>query len=439
MQCKLSNILVEERFRKDFGNLDELMESIKENGLITPIAVRDLGNGKYLLLAGERRYRACKALGMEEIPVRVYEGEMSDLLMRQIELEENIQRKDMTWLEECALKREIHHMRQLMHGKKTSTAPDAPGWSLRDTAKLLNESHSNVSLDISLAETVEQFPEIDWTSFKNKNEARRQLKRLTKTVIRQSAAEEFKKRYKKSRLAVEAENSYILGDCLEMLKKLPDGFADFIEIDPPYGIDLMDNRDWKQGKPVLNSYKEIPQESYLDFMKELLAECSRISKPTTWLILWYAPDPWHCSLLELLENAGFIVHKKPCVWVKRNGQTNMPKRYLASAYEPFFYACKSFEAELNKRGCLNVFYQDPVPAQFKKHPTEKPAELMREILEIFSTESSQVVVPFAGSGRTLIEAWKSCRRAIGYDLSEDYRNGYIQTIAEEFPEEEVED
>ena len=98
MQIPISNIIVAERYRTDFGPIDELARSITDNGLILPIAVEQLADGTYDLLAGERRLRACRSLNWETIEARIYEGPLSDLERRSIELEENIQRKDMTWL-----------------------------------------------------------------------------------------------------------------------------------------------------------------------------------------------------------------------------------------------------------------------------------------------------------------------------------------------------
>ena len=51
-----------------------MLGSIKKEGLLQPILVRKIGN-QYQILAGERRYRACKSLGMEEVPVRFWEAD----------------------------------------------------------------------------------------------------------------------------------------------------------------------------------------------------------------------------------------------------------------------------------------------------------------------------------------------------------------------------
>ena len=86
--------------RKEFNNdaLNELANSIKENGVIQPVIVRKSLQG-YELVAGERRLRASKLAGLKEIPVII--GEFDDKQMMEISLLENIQRKDLTPIEEA--------------------------------------------------------------------------------------------------------------------------------------------------------------------------------------------------------------------------------------------------------------------------------------------------------------------------------------------------
>ena len=85
--------------RKYFNEeaLAELASSITENGLLQPILVREYGEGRYQIIAGERRYRACKMAGLTEIPCIVLER--SNLDVAQISLIENIQRENLNPIE----------------------------------------------------------------------------------------------------------------------------------------------------------------------------------------------------------------------------------------------------------------------------------------------------------------------------------------------------
>ena len=83
----------------DKDALEELSESIKENGLLQPILVREYGEGRYQIIAGERRYRACKLAGITDIPAIILDRD--DKAAAQIALIENIQREDLNPLEEA--------------------------------------------------------------------------------------------------------------------------------------------------------------------------------------------------------------------------------------------------------------------------------------------------------------------------------------------------
>ena len=87
--------------RKNFNDskMDELISSIKEKGILQPIAVRELKNGDYEIIAGERRYRAAKAVGLESIPAYILSISNESEIM-EYALIENIQRVDLDPIEE---------------------------------------------------------------------------------------------------------------------------------------------------------------------------------------------------------------------------------------------------------------------------------------------------------------------------------------------------
>ena len=87
--------------RKYFNKekMSELKESIKNSGLLQPITVRKISGGKYEIIAGERRYRACRELGMENIPA--IEINTGDARGYELSVLENIQREDLNPIEEA--------------------------------------------------------------------------------------------------------------------------------------------------------------------------------------------------------------------------------------------------------------------------------------------------------------------------------------------------
>ena len=83
----------------DKDKMSELKESIKNSGLLQPITVRKISGGKYEIIAGERRYRACRELGMENIPA--IEINTGDARGYELSVLENIQREDLNPIEEA--------------------------------------------------------------------------------------------------------------------------------------------------------------------------------------------------------------------------------------------------------------------------------------------------------------------------------------------------
>jgi len=426
------------RFREDLGDIDALSRSIKEKGLIQPLAVQVLHDGTYSLLAGGRRLEACKAAGFDQVPVRIYDEDLSDLQRRSIELEENIQRKDLGFQEEVNLQREIHNLQVAIHGPKIAgERTDLPGGepveghSLRDTASLLGRSPGAVSMDIKLANTMEQFPDLEWDKCKNKSEAMKLMNKTEEIIIRavlsKRAVEAGKK--KKTKFA----DLYLVGDFFELVTRVPDRTMDLVEVDPPYGIDLTNVKN-NISENISSWYNEVSAQEYPEFLKHVVAECWRIMNDHSWLIFWFGPEPWFEVVYQLLTKQGFQTRRMPGLWIKQGvgGQTRQPDVYLGSLYEMFFYAYKGDATiNINKRGRSNLFTHTVVPSQRKIHPTERPIPLMEDILSTFAYEGARVYVPFAGSGNTLRAAINLNMSPIGCDLAKEGKDGYVIRLMED--------
>jgi ParB family chromosome partitioning protein len=119
------------RTRMDPGSLEELAASIKSQGLIQPISVRPIGNNRYEIIAGERRWRASQIAGLTEVPVAI--RDIPDEAALAMSLIENIQREDLNPLEEAAgLQRLIDEF-----GMTHQQAADAVGRSRPAASNLL--------------------------------------------------------------------------------------------------------------------------------------------------------------------------------------------------------------------------------------------------------------------------------------------------------------
>lgn len=93
--------------RKSFDNekIVELAESIKQHGIIQPLIVKKDGSDNYMIIAGERRWRAAKLIGIKEVPVVIMDLTEKDIL--EVSLIENIQRQDLNPIEEAIAYKEL--------------------------------------------------------------------------------------------------------------------------------------------------------------------------------------------------------------------------------------------------------------------------------------------------------------------------------------------
>lgn len=85
--------------RVEIGDLSELISSIKEKGVLEPLLVRPSEVGRFMIISGERRYRASMEVGLNELPC--IEMDVDDRAVAEISLIENLQRKDLTPFEEA--------------------------------------------------------------------------------------------------------------------------------------------------------------------------------------------------------------------------------------------------------------------------------------------------------------------------------------------------
>jgi ParB/RepB/Spo0J family partition protein len=414
---KLDSIICDDRHRSVFGDLETLAESIKNKGVIQPVTVApDLR-----LLAGERRVRAAKAAGLEEIPalVREIDGEID---AREIELFENVHRKNFEWFEEVAIIRDIDRL----YKEKEQD------WSGRKTAQLLEKGVATVARAIQLANAVDVIPEL--AKMSTADDALKTIKNLEEDAIvselrsRQTDPENtYYNSGIQDALRV-AERSYVIGDTFQGLAELPTGGkVGLIECDPPYGINLNAVKSSKDTVGnLVSSYNEVPAENYREFLLRLAKELFRVASHNCWLVFWFGPT-WHSQVYAALEDAGWLVDDIPCIWVKSQGQTLQPELYLGRAYEPFFMARKG-KPVIMQHGRLNVFnYSGLTPSQ-KIHPTERPVSLIEDILRTLVPPATKILVPFLGSGATIRAAFNLGLSAMGWEINGEYRDRFMLAI-----------
>jgi len=410
MKIPLTSVIVGSRFREKFEDIDKLAESISKYGLIEPIVIDENNE----LIAGERRYKAHQLLRLEEIEVK-YMKDLNELEKKEVELEENIQRKAFTWQEEVAAKDQLHKLKQELHGGAIK-GHETAGWKLRDTAAALGESAGTVSMDIQLARGIKAFPYL--MKEKNKSMAYKKLKKHQTRILHEELARRLESK------GITSHPNIINGDCVEEMGKMQSESVDLILTDPPYGIDVEKAHTYGRMTVKETRFNDGDFETF-DLLDKAIAQMFRVLKNDRHAYLFCGIDKVP-ALIGLLEKHGFSTHHLPLIWDKGSGSYPSQQTSFVHSYEAFIHAQKG-RRKLNGSP-RDIFPIKRVPAGCKIHPTEKPTELLRDLIGYSSFPGEHVLDPFSGSGATLIAAKETNRRAIGIELDKGYFDGICKRL-----------
>jgi len=437
--------LMSSRIRREYGDIPDLAKNIRENGLMHPLVVYSPKlQPPYRLLAGGRRLLACIYLKMTEVSVRIYDKEKDEKELLAIEFFENLKRQNLTHAEEVIMKEKLNNLLISIHGEKVGKKADSKGHSAADLAKALGQSKATLSIDMKLARALRQLPELQLHKATNKTAAITPLSRFDQVVTNKATVDARKakqavkpsadrpaiaKLVEKGTVLDDLINAYHCGDFFE--NKLVPGQFSLIEVDPVYGIDLPRMRKAEEKSRLESEYAEISGPEYLGFLQNLLETCFKLAAEDCWLILWCGPQ-WLAHATLAMDKAGFFPCKIPAIWKKGNsmGQSFSPDTNLGNSYEMFIYGRKG-KSRLRQLGRSNIFDFNGVPRSKRIHDTERPREMMKEILSTFAWPEANVLVPFAGSGNTIVSAFELGMTAVGFDLSREYYEAYVSRVIRE--------
>lgn len=401
----IEDIIVDERFRKDIGDLTDLSASIRSHGLFHPVVI----DRNFHLLAGERRLVACKGLGWSGIYVRFLD-EVDDLTRREIELEENLHRKAMAWVEEDLLRAEIDRIKRAKYGSAVGSNQHAtdPGWTQAQTAVALDLDQSQVSRSLRRVAAIELLPEL--ANETSRNVADKKIERLISDLETREAL------LTRAETGTDLSSRFLLGDCATLLAQMPDASVDLIITDPPYGVDY--DSIGGSAHRTISEYEDSP-EAVLAMLRTVATEMRRVLKPSGHAYFFFGIKLWYQTFL-LYERAGFEADPIPLVWIKnRWGTVNWDVRY-APQWEPIIFATNGQRKLAKARA--NVFIADSPAGKGRIHSAQKPVSLLCELIEQSSAPGETVLDPFAGSGSTLVAAHKLGRNYIGMERSEGVYN-----------------
>lgn len=204
------------------------------------------------------------------------------------------------------------------------------------------------------------------------------------------------------------ENTIIHGDSLTVLKELPDSCIDAIIADPPYGI----NYENKAGTRLKND-----KNPFIWF----LYDAFRVLKPNGGALVCFTRWDVQQVFIDAMKLAGFAV-KSEVIWDKVYYGMGDTKSQFAPTHENIIFAVKGKFAFPGGRP-RDLLTHEKVNSAHMVHPTEKPVELMEDIITSITRADDIILDPFAGSGSALVAAKQTGRRYIGIELDE----GYCQT------------
>jgi ParB/RepB/Spo0J family partition protein len=419
-EIPLAKIKIKDRVREDKGDIEELAALIREHGLIQPVTITT----DFQLVAGERRYLAHRLLGVDTIKAIVRNDIKDDTTILEIELVENLGRKDLVWHERAKAELKLYNIKVAEFGEYNSTTKK--GWTQEQQATLVGRTPIAVSHSLHLARIMEESPELELDKFDAEDQALKDIKRLEEEVVIKAARAKVPDHIKAA--IDDADEHYLIGDALKEMSLMKKDIFDFAEVDPPYGVDLDKRKSRNTDTRPMSTYREWTEISYPSLFFDTAQLVYDRLKDNKFAVFWYGMS-WHCDVLRILREVGFGVPDIPAVWTKgESGQTASPYTTLGSCYEPFFLARKG-KPKLPRRGRGNVFDFQPVGK--KDHATEKPIALMEEILDLCLDPGSHILIPFLGSGVTLRAAYRKKHTGVGWDLSQQHKDSFLRRIQED--------
>ena len=236
-------------------------------------------------------------------------------------------------------------------------------------------------------------------------------------------------------------NSILQGDCIDMMRALPDDSIDLIFADPPYNLQLkgtLHRPDNSEVAAVTDHWDQFDSFAAYDrFTREWLAEARRILKPdgAIWVIGSYHNI---FRVGSALQDAGFWL-LNDVIWRKSNPMPNFRGKRLTNAHETLIWASKSETSKYTfNYEALKVLNDDvqmrsdwvlPICTGHerlkgkdgaKAHPTQKPQSLLHRVLVGTTNPGDVVLDPFFGTGTTGAVAKMLGRNWIGIEREDDY-------------------
>jgi DNA modification methylase len=386
------------------------MESIRDHGLLHPVVVRDNGT----LVAGERRLRAIRDLhqlgisfrcgavevGRDEVPTLTL-GELSPLAALEAELEENVQRTDLTWQERATAVSRVAEIRG-EQARLRGEAPPTPADIAEEVrGRRDGEYQSTTRKELILAQHLHN-PEV--AKAKSVDEAFKALKRQEEGRKNALLAERYGAEF------TAETHTLRLGSCYDLAMTGLELY-DVIITDPPYGIGADEFGDSDGAAAGAHGY--LDSFNAADAALRFLAyEALKLVKPQAHMYVFCDID-WFFDYRDALEQAGWWVHRTPLIWHKPGGlRTPWPEHTPQRRYELIIFAIKGAKPVTRIAGDVLTFPSDDNLG----HSAQKPVALFQDLLSRSVHPGDSVLDPFCGTGPVFPAAHALKCRATGFEI-----------------------
>jgi ParB family chromosome partitioning protein len=426
-------VIPPDRQRKDLGEIETLKNSLQELGQIVPI-ILDEKDGKFVLVAGERRLSAAKALSWEQIEAKL-KASLSDREKTLIELEENIRRKQLSWQEEVRAFRKFVALTKeplMMIAKSLGMHPEQLS-RIVTTADALDK-YPKLEQCPSQSAAYQQYRVIEqrelaaaFEDLKMDLEPAESLEKPIDFEEKPEKVEEIETKVsppKQSTLNIQAQNE----DFISWSEKFSGKRFNFIHCDFPYGLN-MGTAPLQNSSPRWDSIDERYQDSpeifdklcraFFDNQNNFIADSAHC-------IFWLAHKNYG-KLASRFAHYGWTVCETPLIWHKSDnaGIAPDPYRWPRRTYEIAIFASRGDRKIIKIKAAS---YSGPTTKDY--HLSEKPLEMLSHFFEMVVDKHTEMLDPTCGGGTALQVAKKfGASRILGLDVNPahvDYSNRRLE-------------
>lgn len=393
-----------DRQRRELTNIDELVESIRNVGLINPIVITD----EAVLVAGMRRLTACTQLGWTHIPSQ-YTSDLDPITLQIIELEENVKRVDLPWQDHAAAIQRYHKL----------MLQSTPDWSQTDTANALGVSQPNISRFLMVAEELGKGTENVVTAQRFSVAHGIVERKLSREA--DAATANFRKTIDAPKERPPSDEIIQCTDFNEWASAYHGARFNFIHCDFPYGVGAGSfDQSAFRSHGTYDDSRENFQRLLTTFAKHLDNFCA----PSAHLMFWFSMKNYQELLDFFATETDFKMQYIPLVWSKHLGIISDPARTFRNCLEFCLFGTRGDRKII--RTAANHYHGI---SGDKEHMSEKYEPMLKHFFSSLVDNTTAMFDPTCGSGASLRAADAlGATRVFGLEINPEYARNANSTF-----------